>query len=109
MSNTKESATLNDAELDRVAQQFRVLGETMRLKILQVICSRPLTVSEIVTATGASQSNVSKHLSLLAAAGVITRQKDAQFVYYKLSDPLTMKLCELVHSQVFEQKRSERT
>jgi len=75
----------------------------MRLKNLQVICARPLTVNEIVSATGASQSNVSKHLSLLAAAGVITRQKDAQFVYYRPSDPLTMKLCELVHSQVFEQ------
>lgn len=105
MSTPKtKTANLTDAELDRVAQQFRVLGEPMRLKILQVICAKPLTVTEIVSATGASQSNVSKHLSLLASAGVITRQKDAQFVYYKLSDPLTLKLCELVHTQVFEQR-----
>ena len=90
---------LTDAELDRVAHQFRILGEPMRLKILQVICAKPLTVNEIVAATGATQSNVSKHLSLLASAGVITRQKDAQFVYYGLSDPLTMKLCQLVHTQ----------
>src|SRR3954454_24422230 len=103
MSTAKmKTANLSDAELDRVAQQFRVLGEPMRLKILQVICAKPLTVNEIVNATGATQSNVSKHLSLLANAGVITRQKDAQFVYYKLSDPLTLKLCELVHTQLFE-------
>jgi ArsR family transcriptional regulator len=95
---------LTDGELDRVAQQFRVLGETMRLKILQAICAKPLNVGEIVTATGASQSNISKHLSLLASAGVITRQKNAQFVYYGLSDPLTMKLCEVVHSQVREKR-----
>lgn len=87
--------------MDRVAQQFRVLGEPMRLKILQLICRKPLTVGEIVKATGATQSNISKHLTLLASTGIITRQKDAQFVYYHLSDPLTMKLCELVHSQVF--------
>jgi ArsR family transcriptional regulator len=103
MSMLKEEQTLTDAELDRVAQQFRVLGEPMRLKILQAICRKPLTVTEIVTATGASQSNVSKHLALLASAGVITRQKDAQFVYYGLSDPLTMKLCQLVHTQFFDQ------
>ena len=102
MSTLKKSRTLSDTELDRVAHQFRVLGEPMRLKILQVICAKPLTVGEIVAATGATQSNVSKHLSLLASAGLITRQKDAQFVYYGLSDPLTMKLCELVHSQFFE-------
>ena len=99
----RKDRTLTDTELDRVAQQFRVLGEPMRLKILQAICMKPLTVGEIVAATGASQSNVSKHLSLLASAGVITRQKDAQFVYYGLSDPLTMKLCQLVHTQFFEQ------
>ena len=103
MSTSTKNRTLTDTELDRVAQQFRVLGEPMRLKILQVICAKPLTVGDIVSATGASQSNVSKHLSLLASAGVITRQKDAQFVYYGLSDPLTMKLCQLVHSQFFAQ------
>ncbi len=52
-------------------------------------------VSEIVAATGATQSNISKHLSLLASAGVITSQKDGLFVYYEMSNPLTMKLCEL--------------
>jgi DNA-binding transcriptional ArsR family regulator len=102
MSTTKKDRTLDDAELDKVAQQFRVLGEPLRLKILQVICAKPLTVNEIVSATGATQSNVSKHLSLLASAGVIARQKDGQFVYYRLSDPLTMKLCELVHTQLFQ-------
>lgn len=102
MSTTRREKALTDDELERVAQQFRLLGEPMRLKILQVICVKPLTVNEIVAATGATQSNVSKHLSLLASAGVITRQKDAQFVYYCLSDPMTLKLCETVHSQLFE-------
>lgn len=103
MSNARKNRTLTDGELDRVAQQFRILGEPMRLKIMQLICVKPLTVGEIVTATGATQSNISKHLSLLASGGIIVRQKDAQFVYYRLSDPLTMKLCELVHTQLFEQ------
>jgi ArsR family transcriptional regulator len=102
MSTLNKTRILGDDELERVAQQFRLLGEPMRLKILQTICRKPLTVNEIVEATGATQSNVSKHLSLLASAGVITREKDAQFVYYSLSDPMTLKLCELVHGQVSE-------
>jgi DNA-binding transcriptional ArsR family regulator len=64
MSTSKKNRELTEVELDRVAQQFRVLGEPMRLKILQLICVEPLTVGEIVTATGATQSNISKHLSL---------------------------------------------
>jgi ArsR family transcriptional regulator len=100
MSSTKTNRELTDVELDRVAGQFRLLGEPMRLKILQALCMKPLAVGEIVAATGATQSNISKHLSLLTSAGIITRHKDGQFVYYGMSNPLTMKLCELVHEEM---------
>lgn len=100
MSRAKTTRDLNDAELEKVAGQFRLLGEPMRLKILQALCAKPLAVGEIVAATGATQSNISKHLSLLSSAGIITRQKDAQFVYYGLSNPLTLKLCELMHKEL---------
>jgi DNA-binding transcriptional ArsR family regulator len=103
MSNARAARDLNDAELEKVAGQFRLLGEPMRLKILQALCIRRLTVGEIVDATGATQSNVSKHLALLASAGIITRQKGGQFVYYGMSNPLTMKLCELVHKELLKQ------
>jgi ArsR family transcriptional regulator len=104
MSNTRTKRDLTDAELVKVAEQFRVLGEPMRLKILQALCVKPLTVTEIVGATGATQSNVSKHLALLAGAGAITRQKNGQFVYYGMSNPLTMRLCELVHKEMLGQR-----
>jgi ArsR family transcriptional regulator len=103
MSRANTTRDLTDAELEKVAGQFRLLGEPMRLKILQALCVQPLTVGEIVTATGASQSNVSKHLFLLSSAGIVTRQKEGQFVYYGMSNPLTMKLCELVHKELLNQ------
>jgi DNA-binding transcriptional ArsR family regulator len=105
MSSAKANTTwdLTDAELEKVAEQFHLLSEPMRLKILQALCTKPLPVGEIVAATGATQSNISKHLSLLAAAGFIRRQKDGQFVYYRMSNPLTMKLCELVHKELLKQ------
>jgi DNA-binding transcriptional ArsR family regulator len=102
MSRATITRELTEAELKKVAGQFRLLGEPMRLKILQALCQRPLAVVEIVAATGATQSNVSKHLSLLASSGVITRQKNGQFVYYEMSNPLTMKLCELVHKELLK-------
>ncbi len=58
--------------------------------------------TKIVAATGATQSNISKHLSLLAASGVITRQKGGQFVYDRMTNPLTLKLCELVHKEMLK-------
>jgi len=101
MSNGKK-LMLGDAELADVARHFKLLGEPMRLKILQAVCDAPRTVNGIVAAVGATQANVSKHLALLAAAGIVTRRKDGQFVYYGIRDPLTLKLCELVRSQVLK-------
>ena len=100
MSNKKKGRLLTDGELAGVAQHFKLLGEPMRLKILQAVCREPRTVGDIVSATGATQANVSKHLALLAAAGIVTREKAGQNVYYGLKDTFTLKLCELVHAQV---------
>ena len=100
MSNKKKKTGLSEVELERVALHFRLLGEPMRLKILQAVCGEPRTVNDIVAAVGATQANVSKHLALLAAAGILSRKKDGQCVYYGMNDSLTLKLCELVHTQM---------
>ena len=75
MSNKKTLPALKPAELERIAGRFKALGEPMRLKILQAVCGSPRTVTDIVAATGATQANVSKHLALLAAAGILQRVK----------------------------------
>jgi len=100
MSNKKIKRALEGGELESIAGHFRLLGEPMRLKILQAVCQEPRTVNDIAAAVGATQANVSKHLSLLATAGIVTRKKNGQCVYYGMKDSLTLKMCELVHSQL---------
>jgi ArsR family transcriptional regulator len=100
MSNGNSQRKLSAGELEQIARHFRLLGEPMRLRILQALCKGPRPVNEIVAAVGATQANVSKHLSLLADAGILTRQKDGQCVFYSMKDELTLKMCELVRSQL---------
>ncbi len=102
--STKKKRLLSDGELETVALHFKLLGEPMRLKILQAVCAGPRTVNDIVAAVGATQANVSKHLSLLASAGILTRKKDGQCVFYGMKDPLTLKLCELVRAHSAERQ-----
>ena len=91
---------LRPAELEQIAGRFRMLGEPMRLKILQAVCKQPRTVNDIVAATGSTQPNVSKHLALLAAAGILRRAKAGQCVYYSVKDRLAVDMCELVRAQM---------
>ena len=100
MLGQQTKRTLTDEELELIARHFRLLGEPMRLKILQAVCKEPRTVNDIVTATGSTQANVSKHLALLATGGILKRERDGQCVYYGVKDQLVVRLCELVHAQL---------
>lgn len=102
MSSNNLSSPPTPEEMDRMAARFRALGEPMRLRILQAVCKEPRSVNDIVKATGATQANVSKHLALLAAAGILEREKDGQRVFYGVKDKLAVKLCELVRAQLTE-------
>ena len=85
-----------------MAARFRALGEPMRLRILQAVCKEPRSVNDIVSATGSTQANISKHLALLTTAGILEREKDGQRVFYGVKDKLAVKLCELVRAQLTE-------
>ena len=100
MSTGKTNYLLSEEQLEQVALRFRLLGEPMRLRILQAVCHKPGTVNEVVKAVGATQANVSKHLALLAGAGILARRKEGQSVYYGMKDQLAMKLCALVHKHL---------
>jgi DNA-binding transcriptional ArsR family regulator len=100
MSTGKTDYLLSDEQLEQVALRFRLLGEPMRLRILQAVCNKPRTVNEVVKAVGATQANVSKHLALLAGADILARRKEGQSVYYGMKDQLAMKLCALVHKHL---------
>jgi DNA-binding transcriptional ArsR family regulator len=100
MATKKSMPALTNGELAYLAGQFKLLGEPMRLRILQSVCHEPRTVGDIVAATGSTQANVSKHLALLAAGGILERKKEGQCVYYGVKDRLVLQLCELVRSQI---------
>ena len=82
--------------IELVAQRFRVLGEPMRIKLLDRLRESDATVGELQEALGASQQNVSKHLGVLHAAGMVSRTKDGNHTRYSISDPSVFELCEEV-------------
>ena len=82
--------------IELVAQRFRVLGEPMRIKLLDRLREEDATVGELQQALGASQQNVSKHLGVLHAAGMVTRTKDGNHTRYSISDPSVFELCDQV-------------
>lgn len=85
-----------DPLLDLIAARFRLLGEPLRLKLLAALSMGERNVGELVTLTGANQPNVSKHLAALAQGGLVSRRKAGTTIYYSLTDPSVLALCDSV-------------
>ena len=83
-----------------VARYFGLLSEPTRLKILHAICQEERSVAAIVAASGATQSNVSRHLALMHQAGVVSRRRDGNTVYYRADDKQFVGICRTVCVQI---------
>ncbi len=89
-----------DRLFDRVAGYFALLSEPTRLKILNALCDGERSVSEIVEHTGASQTNVSRHLNLMYGRNVLTRRREGPMTFYAIADPTMVTLCRTACVQV---------
>jgi len=87
---------LPDALVDLIAARFRVLGEPMRIRLLDQLRDGEATVQELQEALGASQQNVSKHLGVLLSAGLVSRTKRGTSSVYAIADQGVFELCEQV-------------
>jgi DNA-binding transcriptional ArsR family regulator len=97
---------MNDEVLDHVAYRFKLLGEPMRLRLLNCLKDGEKCVQELVDETGAGQANVSKHLSLLMNDGVVNRRKEGLHVYYFIQDESIYRLCNIVCDSLEENSQS---
>jgi DNA-binding transcriptional ArsR family regulator len=79
-----------------IAERFRLLGEPMRIRLLDALREGPATVQRLQEATGASQQNVSKHLGMLLRSGLVNRSKEGNFSLYAIADESVFELCEHV-------------
>lgn len=91
---------LSTEALDLVAARFKVLGEPLRLRIMQELQGGEKSVSEITEAVESTQPNVSKHLKMLQEAGLVARRQEGNTVYCSVADETVFELCDVVCSSL---------
>jgi DNA-binding transcriptional ArsR family regulator len=97
---------LPDDLVELIARRFRAVGEPMRIRLLDRLRDGEATVGDLSRELEASQQNVSKHLTVLADAGILGRRKDGNHVYYRIVDEGVLSLCEDVCGSLQQQLRS---
>ncbi|HCI14345.1 MAG: metalloregulator ArsR/SmtB family transcription factor [Gallionella sp.] len=85
-----------EEDIRQAAEAIKSIAHPLRLKILCVLGDQEVSVQDIVDQVGTSQSNISQHLAILRDKNVLATRKDANRVYYRISDLRTLKLVDLM-------------
>lgn len=83
-----------------VAERFAVLGQVVRLRVVEQLAGGSATPQELADTLGLTQQNVSKHLQILHRSGIVVRRPDGANVIYSLRDESTVRLLEDVVASV---------
>lgn len=83
---------VGDEDIERASRSLKAMSHPLRLKILCTLGGVEVSVQDIVEQVGTSQSNISQHLAILREKGILATRKDANRVYYRVSDARTLRL-----------------
>lgn len=106
-----ETGKLLDRQYDLRAKFFQGLANPTRLKIIELLWERggEMKVTELVTAIGMSQGQVSNQLACLKWCGYVASRSQGKNVFYRVADPRVKTLVELARSLVSDNAEAIRS
>jgi DNA-binding transcriptional ArsR family regulator len=87
-----------DDERQRYAAISRALADAKRLCVLECLSQGERSVSDLSREAGCQVPNMSQHLTVLRAAGLVESRRDGNTVLYRLSDPRILEAYQLIKS-----------
>src|SRR3954464_10780650 len=81
--------------IEEASAAMQAMAHPLRLKILCLVGNQELSVLEIVDAVGTTQSNISQHLRVLRAHGLLESRKEANKVFYRIPDARVLRMISL--------------
>ncbi len=94
VSTKNATKGLSSDQLLQVAARFRVLGEPLRLRLVHQLLQGEFNVTALSQQLGTTQPNISKHLKVLQANGIVTRRTLKSSAFYGITDASVVQLCD---------------
>ena len=79
------------------AEIYKILANSKRLEILNLLREQEMPVEELVKILGIPKANVSQHLALLRHAKLVTVRRNGLNGYYNIIDPRIVEPCRILH------------
>ncbi len=81
----------------------KIFSNAKRLEVIQALKEREMSASDLVERIGISKANLSQHMSVLKAKGVIKTRRDGVNIYYRIANPKIIQACTLMREVLLEQ------
>lgn len=108
MNGNQTKRRLEEKIYERQVGICKAFANPTRLRILDLVSQRDYPVSDILRYLSISKANLSQHLAILKAAGVVVTHRDGQRVYCHLAIPEVKKACALIRDVLRAQIRNGR-
>ena len=82
---------------ERNAVTYKILANSKRLEILNLLREQEMPVESLVKELGITKANVSQHLALLRHAELVTVRRNGLNAYYNIIDPRIVEPCRILH------------
>ena len=84
------------------AEMCKVFSNPTRLEILNILKNKERSVTDMIKRTELSQANISQHLSIMRAKGIVTSNRKGKNIYYKLTSPKIIKAFDIIREVLSE-------
>jgi len=94
---------------ETIADIFKAMAHPARLAIIEALAEKSYCVCELKEMVGSDMSMVSKHLSVLKSAGLVSDRKDGLQVFYSLKTPCVVNFIGCLEKMVRKQAQEQLT
>jgi DNA-binding transcriptional ArsR family regulator len=96
---------VSPSEVERMAELFKILADPSRCRLMSAILEAgELCVCDLATTVEMSESNVSHHLRVLRAAGLVRARRDGRMVFYSPDDAHIRVLLDITREHVLHRE-----
>jgi ArsR family transcriptional regulator, virulence genes transcriptional regulator len=85
------------------ADMCKIFSNAKRLEIINTLKDQEMSATELIEKIGLSKVNLSQHMSVLRAKGVILSRRNGVNIYYRISNPKIIQVCHLMREVLVEQ------
>ena len=85
------------------ADVCKIFSHAKRLEIINALKKKELSAGELIEKTGLAKANLSQHMSVLKAKGVVSTRREGVNSYYRIANPKIIQACNLMREVLMEQ------